>query len=74
MKKKIETYKRKTLFSELKQFDVTAKENDFIEVTEWFNGEGFDVEVSDGLNQRFQMTFSTFDALKKLVNKLDENE
>lgn len=68
-------YKRKTgLVSgeELKKFDFLADEYDFIEITYWHNGDGFDVEVTGKLQQRFQLTFGQFKAIKKLVKFLDK--
>lgn len=64
-------YKRKSLMVELKDFDHLAKENDFIEVTEWGNGEGYDIALSD--KQVISITMGQFDAIKKLIklfNKL----
>lgn len=57
---------------ELKKFDYLADNNDFIEITYWKNGEGFDVEVTGKLQQRFQLTFGQFKAIKKLVKYLDK--
>lgn len=68
---KIDTYKRKTVFTRLKPYCYFAGEDDFIEVCEWKNGEGFDVEVSGKLQERFQLTYGEFQALKKLVKKID---
>jgi hypothetical protein len=68
----MEKYKRKSIFSELSPFDPFANKGDFIEVTEWYNGEGFDVEISSKLSTRFQLTHGEFDALKELVKKLEE--
>jgi len=64
-------YKRKAIFSDLKTFDIIAKEGDFIEVCEWKNGEGFDVEICSTLDTRFQLTWGEYDALKKLVKELN---
>lgn len=33
-------YFRKSISADLNRFDYLAKENNFIEVTEWHNGEG----------------------------------
>ena len=33
-------YERKARFTELKPYDIFAKEHDFMEVCEWNNGEG----------------------------------
>jgi len=65
-------YKRNAVFSKLKKYDYTAGEADFIEVTEWGNGDGFDVEIVGKINTRFQMTRGGYDALKKAVNKLNK--
>ena len=67
----VNLYDRKSLMVELKDFDYLAKKNDFIEVTEWGNGEGYDISISD--NQVISITAGQFDAIKKLIklfNKL----
>jgi hypothetical protein len=73
---KIETYYRKAVFMELFGICSFAKETsgDFIEITEWSNGEGFDINVSaKGTgNQIIQLTWGEFKALKKLVKELDK--
>lgn len=38
---------RKAKCLDLKAYCVFAKEHDFIEVTEWINGEGYDVTISN---------------------------
>lgn len=68
----IEKYDRKTVFAKLKQFCYFADEHDYIEVVEWNNGEGFDVEMSGKLQERFQMTYREFQALKKLVKVIEK--
>ena len=72
-KNKIDKYKRKAVFSLLKPYCYFAGEHDFIEVTEWKNGEGFDVELDGKHMERFQMTYGEFRALKKLIKKLDND-
>jgi hypothetical protein len=67
----VNLYNRKSLMVELKDFDHLAKKNDFIEVTEWGNGEGYDITLSD--NQIISITIGQFNAIKKLIklyNKL----
>jgi hypothetical protein len=54
----------------LKIFAIFANKGDYIEVTEWYNGEGFDVEVFGKLSSRFQLTWGEYDALKKVIKKL----
>ena len=67
----MDKYTKKAVFSELKKYDYIAGEGDFIEVTEWKNGEGFDVEIVGKLSTRFQLTWGGYTALKKLVKKLN---
>ena len=74
---KIERYKRKTVMTNLEPFDHLAKDYDFIEISQWYNGEGFDVEISTSNSQRFQLTWGEYDALKYLIKRMynkDEKE
>lgn len=66
----METYNRKSAFTEMKDFDSLSKPHDFMEVTLWHNGEGFDVCVSD--EQRFSLSWGQYKALKKLVKEADK--
>ena len=69
--KKIDKYKRKSVFAWLSQFDYLAKEHDFIEVTEWNNGDGWDINIlSNDDDQTFQLTYGQFEAIKKLIKTL----
>ncbi len=68
----MDKYNRKAVFSNLKKYDHLADEHDFIEVTDWKNGEGFDVEIVSKLNARFQLTWGQFAAMKKLVKKIEK--
>lgn len=70
---RIESSKRNSKFVELKPFDHTAKEHDYIEATEWSNLEGFDVEVNASVSSRFQLTWAQWDVLKELVKSLDNS-
>ena len=65
-------YKLDAAFAPLEPFDHCAKEQDFIEVSLWHNGEGFDAHLSSFGDQRFQLTWGQFKALKKLVKELDK--
>lgn len=69
---KIERYQLETAFALLNAFDVTAKSDDYIEVSIWKNDEGFDVNINSNGEQRFSLTWSQFKALKKLVKELDQ--
>lgn len=67
--------KRKTIFEELKGHCSFAKEHDYIEVTEWTNGEGYDIDINMvNLKERFQLTYGSFKLLKKLIKELNKYE
>ena len=70
--KETTTYNRKAVFAELSQFSIASNEGAFIEVTEWKNGEGFDVCIDNSIKTLFQITYSDYRALKKLVKILDK--
>jgi len=66
-------YTRNAIFTELKEFDYLSKEDDFIEITEWYNGEGFDVTINSFGNFNFQLTWGQYKALRKLIKKLEKD-
>ena len=68
----IDKYTKNTVFTGLPYFDHSSSKNDFIEVTEWKNGEGFDVEIVSNISSRFQITRGQLKALNTLVSVLDE--
>lgn len=66
----MKTENRKSIHDELKPYDYFAKEHDYIEVTEWSNGEGFDVDIN---NREFiRLSYGEFKALKKLAKELSK--
>lgn len=68
----IQTYKLNAAFAELRGFDPLAKPHDFIEVSLWRNGEGFDAYLSTHADQTIHLSWNGFKALKKLVKELDK--
>jgi hypothetical protein len=60
----VETYERKSRFAELRPYDAFAKKDDFMEVCEWHNGEGFDVTMNDRVSS---FTWGQWDCLQALV-------
>ena len=68
----ITRYKLDTAFAKLIDFDHCGKPDDFIEVSLWHNGEGFDVNLNSNGDHRFCLTWGQFKALKKLVKELDQ--
>lgn len=67
----IECYKLEAAFASLRDFDILAKPDDFIEVSLWHNGEGFDAHLSSHAEQSIRMSWGEFKALKKLIKELD---
>ena len=65
-------YKLDAAFAPLREFDCLAKPDDFVEVSLWHNGEGFDAHLSSDGDQFFQLSWGQFKALKKLVKELDK--
>ena len=65
----IQRYKLDAAFASLREFDHLAKPDDFIEVSLWHNGEGFDVTVN---NRIVSYTWGQWECLQVLVNYKSE--
>jgi hypothetical protein len=65
-------YKLDAAFTPLQKFDHCSQPDDFLEVSLWHNGEGFDAHLSSHGDQHFQLTWGQFRALKKLVKEVDK--
>lgn len=63
----IKVDQRKAKFVELKDYCYISKDNSYIEVTEWSNGEGVDVVIESHGIQRFSLTHGEFQALQLLM-------
>jgi len=66
----MEKYKRKSIFESLNDYCVFSEDSAYIEVTEWKNGEGVDVDISGKKPQIIQLTYGQLRLLNKLVKKL----
>lgn len=66
--KDLEVYQRKSVMCELKKFDILSKEHDFIEVTEWANGEGWDIVINE---KHIHLTYGQLDAINYLTKTLE---
>lgn len=64
----MELYERKAVNDSLKKYDHLVKDSDFIEVTEWANGEGWDISLNDKL---ISLTYGQLEAIKYLVKALE---
>ncbi len=65
-------YMKQAIFASLSGHCPFADDDGFIEITEWKNGEGFDIEIQSKIHSRVQMTFGEFELICKLVKLLDE--
>lgn len=70
--KELEKYNRKALFCSLKDYDHCAKEHSYIEITEWHNGEGFDINAYNYTDRNISLTYGEFRLIKKLIKELEK--
>ena len=63
----METIELKSISDDLNKYDYLAKTGDFIQVTEWANGEGYDISINDRI---FNLTSGQLDAINYLVQTL----
>ena len=59
---------RKSISDNLKKYDYLAKNDDFIEVTEWTNGEGYDITINDKI---ISLTDGQLEAINYLTKSLE---
>lgn len=64
-------YNKKSVYEKLKTFDYLSKEDSFIEVTEWHNGEGWDITIDDKV---ISLTHGQLAAINHLTSTLDYYE
>jgi len=72
----IETYTRNAKIIRLRPYDYLAHKNDHVELTEWRNGEGFDVDIfhQEGTDSHFSFTWGEWSALQVLVGYAQDPE
>ena len=65
----IEVAQRRAVLSHLKPYCFHAGDNDYMEVTEWSNGEGYDIVIDRKNNtERFSLTHGEWECLQVLIN------
>lgn len=64
----MEFVNRKSVSDKLTKYDYLAKDDDFIEVTEWTNGEGYDIVINDKI---ISLTSGQLDAINYLTKSLE---
>ena len=65
---------RKSAYVDLEKFSIYGHEGDWLEVTEWTNGEGIDVLIHyandhDETDHTFKLSYDEFTAIANIVNK-----
>ena len=65
----IEVSQRRAVFSELKAYCHLSGPDDYMEVTEWSNGEGFDIVIDRKRgSEKFSLSYGEWELLSVLVN------
>jgi hypothetical protein len=64
---------RRAVFAELLPYCVLSGEGDYMEVTHWTNGEGYDIEIeAKNRKERFSLTNGEWELLQVLMNYKDD--
>jgi hypothetical protein len=65
----MEINKRKSIYDTLSKYDpLCNSDSDYIEITEWTNGEGWDITIND--TKHFSLTDGELDAINYLIKHL----
>jgi hypothetical protein len=65
----IKVDQRRAVFSELKGYCHMSSDHDYMEVTEWSNGEGYDVCIDrKSGSEKFSLTYGEVELLTVLLN------
>lgn len=65
----IEVSKRRAVFAELKDYCMHSGDHDYMEVTEWSNGEGYDILIDRKRGiERFSLSHGEWELLQVLMN------
>lgn len=59
---------RKSICDDLQKYDCLKNKSSFIEITEWINGEGWDITIDEKI---FSLTYGELEAIKYLTRALD---
>ena len=60
----MEVSQRKRISDNLRKYCHCVKDTSFIEITEWANGEGWDITIDD---KTFSLTYGQLDAINYLT-------
>lgn len=62
---------RKSIWDNLKMYDPSENEESYIEITQWTNGEGWDIDIN---TTKISLTYSQLEAINYLTKALDYNK
>ena len=65
----MEYVKKKCIIDDLKKYVPSCNEDDFIEISEWISGEGYDININD--NKRISLSFEEFEGIKHIISCLE---
>jgi hypothetical protein len=66
----MEVQQVKQISDKLNKYDYLAKDSDIIQVTEWSNGEGYDIAINDSI---YSFTLGQLEAIDYLIKFLNYN-
>lgn len=64
----MKTGSRKSINDDLQKYDHLKNKSSFIEITEWTNGEGWDIAINEKI---FNLTYGELEAINYLTKALD---
>lgn len=70
--RQIEVVQRNSVHVNLNDFCTHSKQDHFMEVTEWSNGDGVDINLNSFKNNQFSLSWGEFEALCVLVRRLQK--
>ena len=63
---------RRSVWDDLSKYTYSKDDNSFVEVTEWTNGEGFDISIyNKGKDQFMVLSREEIEAINHLISMLD---
>lgn len=70
----METTQRISIWDDLKKYGATASEKDYIEITEWINGDGYDIDICENSRlKHISLSYGEIAAIDFLIKQLEYN-
>lgn len=63
---------QRNITDSLRRYDYLAEDNDYISVSEWSNGDGYDIDING--RQQFRLTAGEIEAINYLIKSIDYNK